>query len=354
MSQMHNILPVGIDLGTSSIKISVGEKKYRIPSLIGEPNPGFKGIVADKSWINNLVVTLDSGEEYYIGELARLQSMVKIPLAREGKMKSAKDVMVAIKASLGLICERSEQTFVIATGVPVATGRNEMEALSKSIIGFHNVVIKNDATGEVKKIRAKVLAAPVMPEPYGAWYHLLKMKGEEKAVDTVIIDIGYGSTDILTVYNGNIMRPASGSITEAVDTLVTKVAQFLTDKTGKMVKPEALIATLEKGKTTVAIGGTLYDIKPQIDATASYVVLAIIDEVERLMGNLPPDAMIRYFIIEGGGVYYFGEKIKEALLDKGFIRSLDQVLIPEEPVLANAMGFELIAQYYARKILQRR
>ncbi|MHA1617607.1 MAG: hypothetical protein ACTSX9_09925 [Candidatus Njordarchaeales archaeon] len=351
MSLFSKIRTVGIDLGTSSIKISAGTKRLKFPSMIGEPNPGFRGITTDKSWENNLVIELENGEEYYVGELARLQSMVKIPLAREGRMKSARDALIAVKAALGLIAERPEETFVIATGVPVATGQGEMEALSKSIVGTHEIRIKNDATGDKKIIKAKIVAAPVMPEPYGSWYYVLKRRGERTAIDSVIIDIGYGSTDILTIYNGTILRTASGSIVEAVDTIVTKLAQYLNEKTGRMIKPELLIASLEKGNMVVNIGGASYDISPQVNALSEYVARVIMDELSRLMDSLPPDALIKYFILVGGGVYFLGPKLKEALLSSGFVKSPDQIIIPDDPVMSNAMGFELVAQYYAQRLL---
>ena len=354
MSLFSKVVAIGIDLGTSSIKISVGPKRFKLPSIIGEPNPGFKGLTRDKSWENNLIIELDSGEEYYVGELARLQSLVKIPLAREGRMKSAQDALIAVKAALGLVAERAEQDFIIATGVPVATGTEEMERLSKTLVGSHQIKIKNDATGDVKIIKARVLAAPVMPEPYGSWYYVLKKKGEQKAVDSIIIDIGHGSTDILTIYNGTILRTASGSIVEAVDTLVTKLAQFLNEKTGRMIKPESLIAVLEKGEYAVSIGGVTYDIKPQIESLSNYIARVIVDEVDRLLETLPPDALIRYYILVGGGVYIFGPKIKEILMSRGLIKNPEQVIIPDDPVMSNAKGFELIAQYYRQKVLHGR
>ena len=352
MVLIHGTVNVGIDLGTSSIKISTGPKKIRIPSIIGEPNPGFRGLVTDKSWENNLIIELEDGEEYYVGELARLQSLVKIPLAREGRMKSAQDALIAVKAALGLIAERAEQSFIIATGVPVATSVEEMERLSKTLVGSHQIKIRNDATGDIKIIKAKVLAAPVMPEPYGSWYYILKQRGEEKAIDSVIIDIGYGSTDILTIYNGTILRTASGSIVEAVDTLITKLAQFLSEKTRKMIKPESLITVIEKGEMKVNIAGATYDISSQVDALVNYVARVITDEVDRLLDNLPPDAVIRYYILVGGGVYLFGHKIKDTFIEHGLIKSPEQVIIPDDPVMSNAKGFEMIAQYYARKIFK--
>ncbi len=350
MSYTGEILPIGVDLGTSTIKVSFKNKKYKITSLIGEPNPGFRGIAADKSWENNLIIILEDGREYYIGELARMQSLVKYPLAREGKMKSPENAQIALKAAIGLTVDRDNAKLVVATGVPVATGKQEMEKLGKLITGKHEIQLKNDATGETKKLNVHILASPVIPEPYGAYYYMLKKVGESKASDAVIIDIGYGSTDILTIYKGTILATASGSIPDAVDTLVTKLAQFLSEKTGKIIKPESLMVSLEKGNYVVNIGGVKYDVKPQVDSISNYIARVIIDEVDKLLDNIPPDATIKYYILEGGGVYFFGKSIKQHLLEAGLVSSIEDILIPDDPVMANAMGFELVSQLYAQKI----
>ncbi len=350
MSVINNIIPIGIDLGTSTIKVSYREKRYKITSIIGEPNPGFRGVSPDTSWENNLVIKLEDGTEYYIGELARMQSLVKYPLAREGRMKNAENAQIAIKAAMGLAIDRKEANLVVATGVPVATGKKEMENLGKFITGKHEIEIKNDATGETKKLSIRVLASPVIPEPYGAYYYMLKKYGETKAMDSIIVDIGFGSTDILTIYKGTILATASGSIPDAVDTLVTKLAQFLSEKTTKIIKPESLMVALEKGDFSVNIGGVTYDIKPQISSLTNYIAKVIIDEIDKLLDNLPPDARIKYFILEGGGIYFFGQALKQHLLDKGLVSSVENILIPDDPVMANALGFELVADFYSRKL----
>ncbi|MGQ4891124.1 MAG: hypothetical protein ACP6IP_01415 [Candidatus Njordarchaeia archaeon] len=352
MSSISNITPLGIDLGTSTIKVAYKGKRYKITSIIGEPNPGFRGISPDTSWENNLVLRLEDGTEYYVGELARMQSQVKYPLAREGRMKNPENAQIAIKAAIGLAADKPEGNFVVATGVPVATGKKEMEDLGKLITGKHEIEVINDATGESKKLKIRVLASPIIPEPYGAYYYMLKTRGETKAMDSIIIDIGFGSTDILTIYKGTILATASGSIPEAVDTLVTKLAQFLSDKTAKIIKPESLMVALEKGDFTVSIGGVTYDVKPQIESISNYIAKVILDEIDRLLDNLPPDARIKYFILEGGGIYFFGHALKQHLLQKGLVSSVNDILIPDDPVMANALGFELVSEFYMQKIVR--
>ncbi len=337
------VLYVGCDLGTSTIKISCENTKFLIPSLIGEPNPGWSGASFDKSLEKNLVL-IDGRDSWYVGELARMQSEVKRTLAADGQMKSAEETFLALKAALGLLIDISDKEVILATGVPVATSQEVMKNLSRMLKGNIEINVKNDATGDTKRITVNIQKCLVLPEPYGTYYSTLKEKGEEEAVDTVIIDIGHGSTDILTMYQGRPMRTASGSMREATDTLTNRMASALQEKTNHIVKPFDLMTIIRQQKDNVMIGGQTYSIKSIKDFYAKQIAKVMIDEVMRLISTLPPDAFVEYYIICGGGAYTFGDFIKEAIIDGKLVSSPDAVIIPEDPVLSNAKGFELIAQ----------
>lgn len=332
----------GIDLGTSTIKISYGNEYHLIPSLIGEVNPGWGGGGGDTSFEKNLVI-IDGSEKWYVGELARLQSEVKRPLAHNGQMKSAEEVFLAIKAALGLTIKNIDEDIVIATGVPVATSMEVMKNLSKMLKGNIEIHIENEATKEKRKFEINIEKTLVMPEPYGTYYKTLKEKGAEEAVDTVLIDIGHGSTDILTMYQGRPMRTASGSLIEAVDTLTNRMAKALQEKSGQIIKPFDLMMVIKNRRETVMIGGQTYSIKGLKDHYSKQIAKVIIDEVKRLITTLPPDAFVEFYIICGGGAYSFGDVIKEAIIEGKLVSSPENVIIPEDPVLSNAKGFELIA-----------
>ncbi|MBD3189374.1 MAG: hypothetical protein GF308_01960 [Candidatus Heimdallarchaeota archaeon] len=338
------IRSVGIDLGTSTIKMSSanGEDLVRIPSIIGDPNPGWTGMTLDKSLENNLVLE-EEGKSFFVGELARLQSEIKRALASEGKMKSIRDAAMAIKAALSLYVKDDGEEIVMATGVPVATSQDEMSKLSKGLTGKINLTVKNDATEEKHTFNIKVNKCLVLPEPYGSYYQILKSSGENRAVDAIIVDIGHGSTDILTVYQGRLMRTASGSLEEAVDTLTTRMARTLQEQTGKIIRAFDLMRTIEKNMEAVMIGGQQYDVKEIKSYYIQNISEIIIDETSRLLGTLPPDAWIEKVILTGGGAYVFGEVLKEMMWKDNIVKSPEEVVVPKNPVMCNAQGFELIA-----------
>ena len=338
--------PIGLDLGTSTIKVSSDRfgKELKIPSLIGEPNTGgFDGMSIDKTWVNNLVITQD-GQQYYVGELARLQSQIRRPLASEGKMKSVDNAILAIKAALSQVINGTAKQFVLATGVPVATSAQESKRLAQGLRGMHNIHVRNDATKEEKNIKAQIKRCLVLPEPYGTYYKMLKDSQEERAVDAVIVDIGHGSTDILCMYKGTMMRTASGSIEEATDTLTVRLAQAIQEKTGKIIKPFDLMKSLETGRKELLFSGEKWDISQALNASIKGIADVIFDETERLLSNLPPDAWIEKVIVTGGGAHLFGDQLQDLFWKRNIVKEPEEVLIPENPTMCNAQGFELIAQ----------
>jgi len=336
---------VGIDLGTSTIKMSSnnGESLIKIPSIIGDPNPGWTGMTLDKTLETNLVLE-EGGQTFFVGELARLQSEIKRALASEGKMKSIKDAVMAIKAALSLFIKGDGEHILVATGVPVATSQEEMSTLSKGLSEEMQINVKNDATGETFSYDVTVEKCLVLPEPYGSYYQILKTSGESRAVDAIIVDIGHGSTDILTVYQGRLMRTASGSLEEAVDTLTTRMARSLQEQTGKIIRPFDLMRTIEKNLKAVMVGGQQFDVSEVKNYYIENISELIIDETTRLLGTLPPDAWIERVILTGGGAYVFGDVLKQKMWESNIVKSPEEVVVPSNPVMCNAMGFELIAQ----------
>jgi hypothetical protein len=345
MSLRPTYRAIGIDLGTSTIKLSCADNLKKIPSIIGSPLEGWRGFSGDNSLEKNLVI-YDNERSLYVGELARLQSEVKRAIASEGKVKSIDDAILAIKAILALITEKDDDQIVMATGVPVASSRKEMIKLAKGLKGELEIKVENEATGEQFERIFEINNCIVMPEPFGTYYWALKKEQESRAVDAIIIDVGHGSTDILTLYEGRIMRQASGSLEEATDTLTSRLAQELQNQTGKIIKPFDLMSALSQGKDVLTIGGERWDILGMKDYHIENISDVILDEVNRLIGTLPPDAIIEKVILCGGGIHIFGDRLKEGFNQAGLAEHPELLTIPEDPVMSNAMGFELFARKF--------
>ncbi len=349
MSLRPTYRAIGIDLGTSTIKLSCADHLIKIPSIVGSPLEGWRGFSGDNSLEKNLVIN-DGKKSLYVGELARLQSEIKREIASEGRVKSIEDAVLAIKAILALITEKDYDQVIMATGVPVATSRKEMIKLAKGLKGPLDYHVENEATGESFHRKLDVKHCIVMPEPFGTYYSTLKEEGESRAVDAIVIDIGHGSTDILSLYEGRVMRQASGSLEEATDTLTNRLAQELQNQTGKIIRPFDLMASLAQGKDVLTIGGERWDILGMKEYHIEIIADVILDEVNRLIGTLPPDAIIERVILCGGGMHIFGDRLRQGFEQAGLAEHPEMLSIPQDPVMSNARGFELFARKFVSNL----
>jgi hypothetical protein len=339
------ITPIGIDIG-GSVKISCGEERFNIPSIIGIPNPGWSGISPNKGWAENLVLIEDT-EIFYIGELARMQSEIKRLLVEKGSVENLDDVFRILKAILALLNIQDGQELVIATGVPISTNIELMKQMSAKFKGPFDIHIRNDATSEEKKLSIQILKTLVMPEAYGSYYNIVSGFKEQIATDAIVVSLDY-LTEILTIYQGRPMRLASGNLLDAsLAVLANKIAITLQKATNHIVSPLDLLPNLQHNRNQVNIGGKLYDITESKDYFIREIGRIIADQLKILIATLPRDAEIEHYIITGEGTNIFWKEIELHLLEEGIIEDVDKVILPADPIFANVIGFE----YLARKTL---
>jgi hypothetical protein len=337
------IIPIGIDIG-GNVKISNGKQQFNIPSIIGTPNPGWSGMSQNKEWAENLIL-IEEKETFYIGELARLQSEIKRLIVEKGKIENLDDVFRIIKAILAMSSIQDGQQLVIATGVPISTNMELMKQLSATLKGTYNVHIRNDATSEEKQLSFQILKALVLPEAYGSYYYVVSKSEQQIAADAIVVSLDY-LTEILTIYQGKPMRRASGNLMDAsLAVLANKIALSLQKATGHIISPLELLPNLQQNKNQVNVKGQVYDITESKEYYIREIGRVIADQLKTLISSMPYDAQINHYIITGEGVKLFWKEIEMHLLEEGIIEAQDlaKVIIPENPLFTNVMGFELLA-----------
>jgi len=338
---MGIIIPVGIDIG-GNVKVACGEDKFLIPSIIGNPNPGWSGISAKKEWIDNLIL-VEEGQNYYIGELARMQSELKRLIVEKGRVEHLDDVFKIIKAVLGLCAIQDEQQIVIATGVPISTNVDLMKQMSGSLKGTFNIHVRNDATSEEKNLAIRILKTLVMPEAYGSYYQIVSNSKEQVAFDAIVVSLDY-LTEIITLYKGRPMRLASGNLMDAsLSVLANKIALVLQKATNQIVSPFDLLPNIQQKRNQVNVAGKIYDIGESKEFFIREICRIIVDQLKNLVSQLPYDAQVEHFIITGEGTNIFWKEIELNLLEEGIIEDLDKVIIPEDPIYTNVEGFKNLA-----------
>jgi hypothetical protein len=356
----------GIDFGSSLIKATSNGHEFIAPAMLGEYNEGWSGMGTDTAWESNLIVYTSIGDDgtpvrEFFGELARTQSEVKRVLTKGGRIAEIGDVALAINVALavlaiknGLIDESSQdpqQVDCIATvGVPVSTTLEKMKQLSATLKGAKNVILENEYTHQILQIDLNITNCIIIYGPYGSYFQVMQEFGENEAVDAVVTDIGFGSAEILSIYEGKPNMLSSGSIVDlSLETLANRVAIALNKQTGKVVRGIDLMRLLQDAKKTVVLGGETLDISKIVKYYIEAIATSLTDEIIQLVSKLPPDARLKYFIFTGDGVDLFWKDLEVILYTKNLIQDINQAAHPKDYRIANAKGFEAIATQRASK-----
>lgn len=358
---MAGPLVAGIDFGSALIKATTGDHALVFPAMVGEWNEGWSGMGGDDSWENNACIHAGTGPDgqarkQFFGELARTQSEVRRVLARGGTIPEVADVELAVVVSLVVLGIKTgrldpvttgiqDLECVITVGVPVSTSVDKMKQLSQQLKGTKELVLQNDHTKQVVHTRLVVTGSMVVYGPYGSYYSMLQSFNEDTAVDAVITDIGYGSAEILTIYEGRPNILASASIPDlSLETLADRIAAALQKQTGRIVKGVDLMRGLQKGERRLVIGGEALDITGLVAYYVEAIATSLCDEIIRLVSSLPPDARVKYYIFAGDGVDLFWKDLELVLFQKNLIRDVNQAAHPADYRFSNARGFEAIAR----------
>ncbi len=363
------LLIAGIDFGSALVKATSNGEDFVNPAMTGEFNDGWSGTGADPSWDNNACVHIgidQDGKVYkqFFGELARMQSEVKHVLTKGGMIADPAAVELAVKVALAVLGIKTkvideanpgvqEIECVITVGVPVSTGVEKMKAVSQALKGTKELVLENDFSKKVVQVRMNITSVMVVYGPYGSYWAMMQEFNEASAVDAVVTDIGFGSAEILTLYDGRPSNIASSSIGDlSLETLANRIAIQLQNQTGRIVRGVDLMRLLQKGQNTVIISGETLDIGPSKKYYIEQIAKTLTDEIVALVSRLPPDARVKYYIFTGDGVELFWKDLEMTLYQKNLIQDINQAAHPKDYKISNARGFEQIARSRAAKANQ--
>jgi len=335
-------LTIGIDIG-GYLKFTCDDQKVAFPSIIGAPLEGWEGFATDKSWINNLVL-IDEKKEYYIGELARLQSDIKHFIMDQGRLDKIDDVFKLIKAGIPLISKMDGEEIVLGIGVPLSTSIDKMKELSGKLKGEISIKIKNETTKEILTIHKVIKKVMVMPEAFGTYYYHVHKYHNLKAINALVISLDL-LTEIMTIFEGRIIKNASANLTDAsLFVLANKICQSLQQHTNQIIKPLSIIKNLKEKNDDIVIAGKRYNISDVKEHFIRQISQEIVDSIRKILNFLPPDAEIEYYIITGEAVPIFWNEIEMLILTNNLIEDLDRIIVVEDHIFSNAVGFELMAK----------
>lgn len=337
-------LAIGIDIG-GHIKFYSGDIKLEISNIIGNSNPvAWSEMAIDKRWKNNLIL-IEGDQEYYIGELARTQSSIKRYVLEKAILTKISDVFFLIKAALPLIA-KVEDEIVLGIGVPIATSEETLKELSSKLKGEVEVKIKNEATKEIIERKFNIKQVLLMPESYGTYYDILTTIGEENVIDALVITLDL-HTEIVTIYDGNLVRLASRNIADAsLSVLTNKVARALEEDTGSIVNPHSILESIRNNDTQVVIAGKIANISSVKDYYIRQISAEIVENVIEVLNLLPLDNTVEYFIITGEACDIFWNELEMLLIENLLIKDVDvdRIIKVPNPIFSNAKGFEAMVK----------
>lgn len=336
---------IGIDIG-GEIKFSFNKKKLSIPNVIGNSNPvGWGELTTDKSWENNLII-VDKEEEYYVGELARTQSDIKNFVLNQGNLNKIEEIFLLIKAVLPLLLKEEQEDIILGIGTPISTSIEKMKYLSSKLKGDFKIKVINDATKEFMEKKISIKQVLVMPESYGTYYQVISGSETGTAIDAIVISLDL-LTEILTIFEGKLIRNASRNLTNAsLFVLSNKIAIALQQKTGMIINPHAILENIRGNKGYVVLSGKPYNIGKLKEHYMRQISQEIVDNLVSVLNKLPLDANIEYYIITGEAMGLFWTEIEMLILEQNLIDplELDKIVKVKDPIFSNAIGFESLAK----------
>lgn len=230
----------------------------------------------------------------------------------------------------------SEHIGLLVTGLPVnqyyGPGAEALRTnLQKRLTGRHHV--SDQFSCDVAKVA-------VVPQPLGTFMGLASQPEYSQLATrddlrTLVIDVGFGTTDSCLLSGKSVLDNSSSSTMLATSTVLKATAKRLSTKLDRGVTVDELDALLRRGSTKLPLGlSDSHDFREDVLEEASLIgkdVMATIMSDVRLAGD------ITVVILTGGGAWLFDEAAQKAFPKAEVIR-------PEDPVLSNALGYREIAR----------
>ena len=328
---------IGLDLGYGFVKVTNGESGYVFPSVVGDgriQSTYSTGIQADI--VNNLVIELN-GKVYFVGKAAIKHSKFAFRDLSTTRTETG-DWQVLMFAALSLFCSFRNNLFEVVTGLP--PGHMYMaESLKKQVQQEGNRIrmFRNDKWDELGIAIGKI---EVVPQPLGSfWSQGLDNMGKVRN-DYMgrigILDIGFKTTDLATVEDGEFLPGFSRTIPVGLSDAYHEIGTMLTTKYGYEKASYALDQAVVKGRISVfGKAVDIVDIRSRaFESLASKIFVEVSSE-----WNL---AEYDQILLSGGG----GQALSEFLLPQ-----LPQAQVVCDPITANSKGYLAWANRVWRLIL---
>lgn len=192
---------VAVDSGRSGTKVVTDGARDYFPSVLGE----YRELLLDRKMLRTDMVVEYSGQRYYVGEVARDESVSGAQLMLSSKVHL--DTKIFALTAIHRVVDDGASVFVV-TGEPINNHTaGEKLRMKQLLLGSHEITV-NDERKRFDVVRVEVAAEGASP----AW--ALRRPGRYH-----VVDAGSRTVNFATVENGKWINKLSGSLDFGLETV---------------------------------------------------------------------------------------------------------------------------------------
>lgn len=369
-----DVLPVGVDLGTSTSKFCDGQRVLYFSSVAGDPlteqlEEGWRRMnrSSDHRWAHNLSLWDEArGEWRYLGAMTR-SSQRQQWYTSGGVLQSFDDAFLAMQAGLFLLGVENGKPLgrvALGFGMPIKAGEDASERFldhvsqrlatedGKRIL---KIRAKNVATGEVREERIEVVFSLVQFQGYGAYMVLLFSKFGMKLYNSYVIDVGHGTWITLPVVDNEADVALADSVAAGIHSITGNISRALFEKSAQKVKiqEQRIMEKISAGQREIEVPGAgVFNFASMLDAECEALADDIMKKIRLDVAALAAKGVtLDYLAVVGGGANLVFDKMKQRIAEffnwdatMANERIVSNEALPVGPRYANAVGLMLLAR----------
>jgi len=370
----EGVVPVGVDLGTSTSKFCDGSLVLYFSSVAGDPltdqlEKSWRRMNRsnDHRWLHNLAIWDEArGAWRYVGAMTR-SSQRQQWFAESGVLQNFDDAFLSLQAGVFLLgVERGEplERVALGFGVPIKAGEEATERFLDHVRSrmvdedgkrIMKIRAKNVATDEVRDVAVEVVFSLVQFQAYGAYMVLLFSKFDMKLYNTYVVDIGHGTWISLPIVENEADIVLADSVPAGIHAMTRNISQALFEKSGQKVKvqEQRIMEKIAAGQREIEVPGAgVFNFEAMLDAEREMLAEDIMKKIRVDVGALGAKGVsLDYLAIVGGGAHLVFDKLAPRVAsffgwDETMAkeRIVGNEALPVEPRFANTAGLMLLAR----------
>ncbi|HHY39125.1 MAG TPA: ParM/StbA family protein [Clostridia bacterium] len=316
---------LGLDIGYGFVKATNGENGYVFPSVVGDASEKqiYYSTIQQTDPLGNLRVRIDD-RVFFVGKSAIRHSNLAFRALSTTRSEGTHMRVLSLSA-VALFCDRSQNKFEVVTGLP--PGRMHLaKYMVDQVKGIHRIGVYQNGTARDAEV--DISSVEVVPQPLGTYWSQT-LSGSEPAAEhlegrTGVIDIGYVTTDLAAIEDGEFVPGRSTTIKVGLADAYVDIASRLFREYGLEREPYTLDGAVIKGKVTVS--GEEVDITPICNGAFERLATKVLVE---LMSVWRIQEFDRLYLSGGGG-----QSLSPYLLPH-----VPQGKLADDPITANCRGF---------------